>query len=146
MTDKVDKYDFPNMGCLLGMAFQTQYTLLSCELVKSGLDITPPEYLILRVLYDNDGLQQCEIASSLGKDQGAVCRSVKELVRKDLVRTEAESHKCRRVYISEKGKSIRPEIMDVAKERQHSLETILTPPELKSLKIALTKIINNNKL
>ena len=79
MTNEIHTYSGPNVGCLLGTAYQTLLSELTDSLDRKGLDITTSEYLVMRALYSNDGLQQCEIAALLGKDKGAISRCVKNL-------------------------------------------------------------------
>ncbi len=134
-------YGFPNMGCMLGTAYQVLVARLAAKLEKEHCDITVPEYMVLRALYSRDGMQQCEIGEMVGKDKGAVCRTVKSLETKGLVTTEQVSHKCLKVYISEKGRAVEPKIIGIAEEREKSLSEILTPEELSSFRAILTKII-----
>lgn len=144
MIDK-STYGMPNTGCLLGMSFQILLIELADALKKAGLDITPSEYILLRTLYAKDGMQQCEIAELVGKDKGAVSRCVSSLLTKGLVYTEAVSHKCIRVYISEYGRELEPKIMKVAEERHSALESLISIDELKIFTKVLQKIIQNKK-
>ncbi len=134
----------PNVGCKLGMAYQLQASRLAEELRKEKLDISVAEYLVLRLLYTGDGLQQCEIASALGKDNAAVCRSVKALEAKGMVVTEQISHKCLRVYLSPAAREIEWRIMKVARSRHDALKAILTDDELKAFIKTLDKIIKQS--
>ncbi len=136
----------PNTGCLLGTAYQTLVSQLAEALQRSELDITVPEYLVLRTLYTSDGLQQCEIASTIGKDKGAICRTVTSLVNKGLVTTESVSHKCLRVYVGPKGREIQPKLNEVALKRQEALEALATDSELQTFVGVLRRIIQNNTL
>lgn len=136
-------YGDPNVGCMLGTAYQVLIMELGKTLSDRGLDISVPEYLILRSLYYREGMQICELSAVVGKDKGAVSRCVKGLVEKGLVNTEQISHKCLKVYVSEKGRVIEPEIMKLAQIRQESLDSILTPDERLSFISSLQKIIEH---
>lgn len=133
----------PNMGCLLGLAYQTEYSSLEATLKSEGVEISAPEYLVLRVIFNHEGLQLCEIGDILGKDKGAISRCVSALVRKQLVRTESVSHKCLRAYTSSKGEVLKPKILKVAALRQSELAEKLSEDEMQQLKTILTKIINS---
>ncbi|MDE6342476.1 MAG: MarR family winged helix-turn-helix transcriptional regulator [Muribaculaceae bacterium] len=137
-------YDMPNMGCMLGVAFQRLYTSLESTLRETLPEISVPEYLILRVVYSQEGLQPCDIGERLGKDKGAVSRGVSSLVAKQFLRTETVSHKCLRVYLSDKGRGIWPAIHEVAQRKQEELASVLSDKELTELKRILQKIINLN--
>lgn len=136
-------YSMPNLGCLLGSAYQHQLTELATALSSAGLNVTTAEYLVLRALYTRDGMQQCEIASLIGKDKGAVCRTVTSMEKKGLVTTRAVSHKCRQVYLSAYGKAIESTIMKVA-EKQHGILTSKIPQkEMKAFVNVLKLIIEH---
>ena len=136
----------PNTGCLLGTAYQTLVAQLAEALRRSGLDISVPEYLVLRTLYSRDGLQQCEIASTLGKDKGAISRTTAAMVKKGLVRTEPVSHKCLRVYVDIRGREIEQTVHEVARERHHALEALVTEREMQTFIGVLRKIIQNQNI
>ena len=135
----------PNMGCMLGTAYQTLVTGLAEILNKEGCGITVPEYMVLRALYTRDGMQQCEIGEMVGKDKGAVCRTVKSLEAKGLVRTEQVSHKCLKVYVAEKGEVLKPTIMQIAEARDKTLSEMLSQNELSVFRSVLEKIISSSR-
>ena len=143
MSENMNTYCMPNVGCLVGTVYQLLLGQLAAALDRAELDITPPEYLVLRTLYSRDGLQQCEIASVVGKDKGAISRCVAAMVRKGLVSTESVSHKCLRVYVSPEGRKIESAVMKVADECHDALASLLTPQEMTLFGAILSKIVNN---
>lgn len=143
MNDNLHIYRMPNVGCLVGTVYQMLVGQLAAALDSAGLDITPAEYLVLRTLYSTDGLQQCEIASLIGKDKGAISRCVAAMVKKELVYTQPVSYKCLRVFVAPKGRDMQPAVMDVARVCHDSLASMLTPEEMASFGTILNKIINN---
>ncbi|MDE7460933.1 MAG: MarR family transcriptional regulator [Paramuribaculum sp.] len=143
MKDIITTYSMPNLGCMIGTVYQMMLIRLSQILNQKGLDVTTGEYLVLRALYASDGMQQCEIATLIGKDKSAVCRTVTNMVMKGLVRTESVSHKCLKVYVAPKGREIEPLIMEAARERHKALTDLLTPEELKVFSTTLEKLIKN---
>lgn len=145
MTDKDDiltTYGMPNLGCLIGTAYQRELSRLAADLEDSGLDLTPTEYLVLRALYTRDGLQQCEIADLISKDKAAVCRCVTALSKKGFVTTEAVSHKCLKVYLSPTGRETEPTVMSIAEKRQKALAAIASEKEIEIFVSVLNKMIH----
>ena len=139
-------YDMPNVGCMLGMAYQAEVGRLSAALSADGLDITAAEYVIMRLLYARGRLQQCDIARLIGKDKGAVSRCVKALVAKGYVTATAVSYKCCEVSMTDKGMALKPRIFAIA-ERQHDLlAQRLTPEQMKNLKEILNTLIRKEQL
>ncbi len=129
------------MGCLVGTAYQTLLGRLAGTLEKAGIKITTAEYMILRVLYTEDGQQQCDIASILGKDRSTVCRTLSGMEKKGLLAIEVVSHKCRRAFLTPAGEALREPIMEVARERERDLARVLGGENLPEFEMALRKII-----
>lgn len=140
MEDK-KTYGMPYVGCLVGAAFQKMISQLDAALKQAGLPITAAEYMILRALYTNDGLQQCEICDMVGKDKASICRSVSALDKKGLIATEPVSHKCIRVWLSDKGKEIRPQIMKIADDRHKALASLGSEKEIENFIKILNSIV-----
>lgn len=126
---------------MLGTAYQTLVSRLGEVLSEAGIHLSVPEYMILRVLYTRDGLQQCEISEVVGKDKGAVSRCIRNMERRGLVRTETVSHKCVKVYLAEAGRKIEWPVMNVARQRHEALLRLLTHDEITVLHRALKIII-----
>ncbi len=134
-------YAEPNVGCLLEKAHQLLTADLAAALADAGIDITVPEYLIIRTLYTTDGLQQCEIADILSKDRASVCRSIKALERKGLVTTQAVSYKCQRVFLTDTTRRLKPDVIAAADRCHGHLEEMITPGGMSQLTDILHTII-----
>ncbi len=131
----------PNVGCLVGTAYQCMLARLSEALIEAGLDLTTAEYLVLRVLYGQEGLQQCEIAEIIGKDKAGVCRCVAAMEKKGLVRTESVSHKCLRVYLTDKSRLMESSVVSVANARHRALEQAVDGSDMEAFVRVLKTII-----
>lgn len=142
MNNEKNIYGMPNMGCLIGTAYQVLLGQLTTALKQAGLKISAPEYLVLRALYATDGMQQCEIGDLIGKDKSAICRTVAAMAKRGLVRTEPVSYKCLRVYLTDSSKEMRATIMDIACQRQEALERLCSDKELTVFNRVLHNIIN----
>ncbi|MDE6048136.1 MAG: MarR family transcriptional regulator [Paramuribaculum sp.] len=133
----------PALGCKVGRAYQIMLSQLAAALKEAGLSITTSEYLILRAVYSKDGLQQCEIADLVGKDKAAVCRCIAQLEKKGLLAPESVSHKCLKVYLTDKSRKLEPLIMEVAQKRHSALMKMTTAGELEIFTKILDSIINS---
>ncbi len=138
MEDK-KTYGMPYVGCLVGAAFQKLISQLEAALKQDHLCITAGEFMILRALYSHDGLQQCEICEMVGKDKASICRSVSALNKKGLIATEPVSHKCIRVWLTEKAQEIKPQIMKIADQRHKALLSLASESEIE----VFTRILNS---
>ena len=72
MKKEIPHIESPAVGCMLGKAYQILLSQLAKALSDAGLEITTTEYLVLRALYSDEGIQQCEIASLKGKDKASI--------------------------------------------------------------------------
>lgn len=145
MTNEANTYRWPNVGCMIGKAYNVLTSQLEVALTDAGLNITVAEYLILRCLYTRDGIQQCEIATTVGKDKASVCRCISKMAQKDLVKTEPVSHKCLKVFLTEYARSIEAQIEGIADSRPQTLASLLTENEMASFSDMLNRIINQQK-
>lgn len=139
---KEDIYDMPNIGCLLGIAYQAELARLAAALSAAGLEITTAEYVIMRMLYTHSEMQQCELSRIIGKDKASVSRSVKSLADKELVENRQLSYKCSIVSLSDKGQSMMPRLLEIAKQQQNLLSEKITQRQMETLREILQTIIN----
>lgn len=84
-----------------------------------GFNITVDQWLILRQLYDNSGLNQKELAELVYKDTPTVTRIIDLLCEKGLTerKIQPEDRRCFQVQLTAKGKEtvaqIKPRIKEV---------------------------------
>lgn len=141
MTTKDMVYEIPNLGCLLGMAYQAELSRLSRVLGENGLGITAAEYLIIRLLLTRGKMQQCELSRTLNKDRASISRSIKSLENKGMVRVNQISYKCCIVSLTEQGRGMEPRVLDVAEKMQQGLAERITPGQMSNLREILKEII-----
>ena len=55
------------------------------DLQKNGIDVTPEQYLVLDILWDNQPLSQQKIADMIQKDKNSVTKIIDSLEKKNLV-------------------------------------------------------------
>lgn len=142
MKDEKGNIESHALGCKVGRAYQIMLSQLAAALKEAGLEITTSEYLVLRAIYSKEGLQQCEVAELVGKDKAAVCRCVAGLERKGLLNLEPISHKCLKIYLTEKSRELEPKILEVAAQRHQALIDLTTPEDLDIFSHILDNIIS----
>lgn len=142
MTTKDTPYEMPNVGCLLGTAYNIEEMRLRAMLQKERLGISPAEYLILRILFSHKEIQQCEISRILGKDKATVSRTIQSLTKKGLVISDQLSYRCCMISLSEKGRSLEPKIIEIAASRNARLSERISKQEQEFLRNILKKIID----
>ncbi len=120
--------------------------------LKSGLaralrpfDITPEQFAILSLLQEKDGVQQREIADLLLKDRPNITRILERIQKKKLIRRETDSNDRRavRVYLTDSGKKIFPDIEKIAIEFRAQAYRGLSNKDQQQLKDTLHIISRN---
>ena len=96
------------------------------------LDLTYPQYLVMLVLWEQDGLAVCDLGSRLLLDSGTLTPLLKRLELKGFVtRTRCtDDERVVHLFLTDSGRSLREQALDIPVE------------ELNALKITLNKIIN----
>ena len=86
---------------------------LNRELKEHNLGIQHAEFIIIKALENIKGGSQSYIAQVLGKERSGISRSVAALEERGFIIKEAQDGKSNYVKLSEKGKSILPEINEI---------------------------------
>jgi DNA-binding MarR family transcriptional regulator len=75
---------------------------------RAGIAITIDQWLVLRVILENDDLTQTEIGDRVFKDQASVARIIRLLTQRGLLAAEALPHDGRRTQlrVTEEGQRI----------------------------------------
>lgn len=112
---------------------------------SEGFDVTPEQWAVLSRLWECEGIHQSALAESVSKDRHNVTRILHLLESAGLVvrHGDARDKRCRKVYLTEKGRSLRPALVDVVKRHNQKALNGLTPKDLDEL-FRLHRIIVGN--
>lgn len=108
-------------AALISYIYRTCQKYFAKELSKYHLGWG--HFAILMAVNEMDGPSQDSIALSRGFDKTMVAKSITQLEKSGFVRrvTDANDRRIKRLYLSEKGKSVLPEIMQVGRTLNESL-------------------------
>jgi DNA-binding MarR family transcriptional regulator len=124
---------------LLGKAYQKAHGNFKKHVLQYGL--TPIQHLILEALWEEEGISAGEIGKRLVLD-GATLSGVMERMadRGWIVKeTDAEDKRFLRIYLSERARELRPELV---REREQANEEILAALSLEE-KILLKRLLRD---
>ncbi len=98
------------VGRMISILFRQSRVYLNS--VLKPYDITSAEYPFLLFLYNKDGATQDEMSRFLIIDKAATARAIRTLEEKQYVSREKDEtdKRCKRVYLSDKSKSLEAEI------------------------------------
>ena len=107
------------------------------------IDLTYPQYLVMLVLWENDGLTVGTIGEKLALDTGTLTPLLKRLEAKDIIQRKRSESDERIVLISlsEKGKSMQELACNIPIQMKQNFD--LTDEEIESFKNIINKILNS---
>ena len=106
------------------------------------LDITYPQYLVMMVLWENDGLPVNSIGEKLYLDSGTLTPLLKRLEAKGFIqrKRKKEDERVVEVFITESGKALQQKACEIP-EKIHS-KIDVTKEDWIALKESVQKILN----
>ncbi len=121
---------------------------LKRSLSSSNLNITVEEWKVLFYLWYEDGLNQNDIAARANKEKSTITRKIDSLEKKGFVKriTCDSDARNKKIELTEKGKSIEQQSMDLANEITLSMEQGIPDNEILFFKKILKSMIGNLQL
>lgn len=133
------------LGFLLSRASNAMSAHLNNLLRNKGIDLPHSQYIVLKSLYDEDGISQQELAEKIYKDTAAVKRTLDILENKGLVQRIPVSMKKNSIIITQQGKELMPEVMDCLKRSKQFVLSGISKQEYKLFEDILERIYQNIK-
>lgn len=112
---------------------------------KAGYDITVDQWLVLKKIWDNEQINQVELATSLFKDTASITRILQLLVKKKLVRKDFKENDRRHLLLSltAKGEQLYKQLLPLVKGMRMQGVADFTEGEREQVKKLLMKMIKN---
>lgn len=112
----MEEITISSLGFRLDRALWAISTALSTALKEKGINLPHSQYIIMRFLYEQDGISQNRIAAFLHKDAAAIKRSIDILVKKRLAERRVISRSKNGIYLTKQGRQLMPEVIAIANE------------------------------
>ncbi|MCC8173867.1 MAG: MarR family transcriptional regulator [Odoribacter sp.] len=135
--------DFYSLGLLLSRASVALAKAMNTNLEKNGIDLPHSQFIVLRCLYYKDAISQFEIANLLFKDASAIKRTVDLLEKKHLVVRKPVRALKNLVCITEKGKRIMPQVLEIADSVMNEALNGIETENRELLRVMLDKLYMN---
>lgn len=142
--NKEEAYDpKTSVGYLVNRAAKELRKMLSKGLVDAGMDLNVEHFRMLMVLHHFEGVNQQELADTLGLDKTHLTRLLSAMETQGfLVRVEDKKDKRnKRLYLTNEGRSKREELMPVIAETIQGIEAKIDEKELAITKKVMSQII-----
>ncbi len=134
-----------SIAYLVGRTSRSIIKRLGKKFADSSFDVSYEQWSILVHLYRKDGQTQQELARVAIKDKAAITRLLNILEKKNIVLRIPDRHdkRSKLVYLTNKAKSFKPDIIAVVKELLIEAEQGISQDEMTYCKNTLNKIFSN---
>ncbi|MFN8274517.1 MAG: MarR family transcriptional regulator [Flavobacteriaceae bacterium] len=130
---------------LLDKAIRTYRMYSQKKLKENGYKITVDQWLIIKVLMENPGVSQQEIAEKVFKDNASVTRIIELLVKSKYLhrKVNPKDRRTSILTVTPEGEDIIEKVQSLVLQNRKIAQTGLTLEELENLNATLKKIIKN---
>jgi len=134
-----------SFGRILGQAHTAMFRHLAKLMKERNLPITPDQFRVLSHLWQQDGLQQTELAVCTNRNRANVTRIIDILEREGIVerRDDPNDRRVFRIYLTELGKSLKEDTAKCAAQSIKDSLQGLTNEEIQICTRVLIKIKEN---
>ena len=142
----IHKFD-PNdsLATLLNKTTRALSTRLQSLFTHAGFDVTSEQWMILILLWDEDGRYPCQIADIIGKDRAAVTRLIDGLEKRNLVVriNDKKDRRQKQIYLTPQGKTMETNLIPLGLSNIKHAQDGLNNKDLAVCKDVLRKIFKN---
>lgn len=112
---------------------------------KAGLDISKEQMIVLKKLYEQDGLNQNELARLTYRDKSSLARLLSKMEHKHYIfrKQHADDRRVNMVFLTPTGKAIYLKTRPVIQKLIQKLEQNITETEKKQMINLLKKVQRN---
>lgn len=130
---------------LLDKAIRTYRMYSQKKLKENGYKITVDQWLIIKVLMENPGISQQDIAEKVFKDNASVTRIIELLVKSKYLhrKVNPKDRRTSILTVTPEGEDIIDKVQSLVLQNRKMAQTGLTLEELENLNATLKKIIKN---
>ena len=130
---------------LLDQACRAIVRRMQARLVHSGNDVTVEQWMILLLLWIQDGVSQQYIADYIGKDKGTISPQIDGLERRGLVtrRADEKDRRQKRVYLTKQGSDLQDELIPIGVDNMMEAQNGIDPQALATCKQVLRNLCAN---
>lgn len=113
------------------------------ELSRNDINLTPEQYLVMDILWDEDVMSQQAIADIIQKDKNSVTKFIDSLEKKGLVYREVNKldRRVNNIIVSEEGRKLKAKTTEVAINMMRNVLKDIDDEDL----ISFDKVMNQIK-
>ena len=105
------------LGRIIGLASQAMKVLVDKNLAEANFDLRLEHIILLRTIFENEGINQHQITFFMFRDKTAITRLIDHLEKKNLVLRVPDKQDRRQnlIYLTNEAKVLFPKFIEVAK-------------------------------
>ena len=132
----------------VGKTAKMMSIFLKDTFAKHAIDLTKEQFILLKVLHDQDGVIQKDLAFITERNKGSLARLITTMEKKNFVAriTDKEDKRINRVHLTTHGRKIFLKIQPVVQTCIKQAQQGLTEEEIKTTISVLEKIQKNLSL
>jgi len=142
-----DKYSHiqDSLGLMIYRTALALKSALQRRFKENGFEITAEQWVIMRHLWEEEGLSQREIGEKAAKDKPNITRMLDALEKKRLIFRQPDPRDRRKfcVYLTKEGKQLHERLLPLAQTLREQVTRGLSRPEIDRVKETLSKINRN---
>ena len=118
----------------IGLTSKLLGVYINEKMTEHGMDLTQHQYAILKLLVENEGSSQNDLAILTERDKTSMARLVNNMEAKDLI-TKVQGkvdRRKRRIYLTDTGKTVLNKAMPIMKKIEAELIKDLSPGEVQT--------------
>jgi DNA-binding MarR family transcriptional regulator len=142
-----DKYSHiqDSLGLMIYRTALALKSALQRRFKENGFEITAEQWVIMRHLWEEEGLSQREIGEKAAKDKPNITRMLDALEKKGLIFRQPDPRDRRKfcVYLTKEGKQLHERLLPLAQTLREQVTRGLSRPETDRVKETLSKINRN---
>jgi len=130
---------------LLNKTTRALSTRLQSIFTHAGFNVTSEQWMILILLWGEDGRSPHQISDIIGKDRAAVTRLIDGLEKRNLVvrMNDKKDRRQKQVYLTSQGKSMEQNLIPLGLSNIKHAQAGISSKELEVCKEVLRKIFKN---
>lgn len=115
------------------------------DLQNNGINVTPEQYLVLDILWENQPLSQQKIADMIQKDKNSVTKIIDSLEKKNLVSriVDKNDRRINIIELTEEGRNLEKIATDVAIKFMNDVVQDIDKQDLDSYMKVMRQMKNN---
>lgn len=133
------------LGMLLNQGDRLLIKRLNRNFAKSGFSVSQEQWLLLRQLWEKEGVKQQVLADAVGKDKVNITKLVDSLEKRKMVKrvNDKVDRRAKKIYLTEQGKALKDELNAIVDQTVNEALASVTDKDYKSFEKVTAIIIEN---